>query len=133
MNIVSISALAIVSAILAITLRRHNQELSILISIGAAVIILLSVLEYVLSSIDEVTTILTDAGISAEYIVILLKVMGICFLTEFTCDCTKEAGLDSLSGNIALVGKILVLVTALPMFTQVLSVVTTLTGGDSGA
>jgi len=130
MNIVSICAVAIVSAILSITIKRHNSELAILISIGAAVVILISVIEYVLTGIDTVSDILAQANISAENIMILLKVMGICFITEFTCDCTKEAGLDALSGNIAIAGKILVLVTAMPMFTKILSVVTSLTGGE---
>lgn len=130
MNILSICGVAIVSAILTITLKRHNHELSILISIVAAVIILLSVIEYVVGSIDEVSTLLAQAGISTQYVIILFKVMGICFLTEFTCDCTKEAGLDALSGNIALAGKILVLVTVLPMFMEVFSVVTKLSGGE---
>ncbi|MBE6824009.1 MAG: stage III sporulation protein AD [Ruminococcaceae bacterium] len=131
MNIISICALAIVSAILSLALKRHNSELSILISIGATVIILLSVIEYVLSSIETVSTILAQANINSEYIMILLKVMGVCFITEFTCDCTKEAGLLSLSSNIALAGKIIVLITALPMFENVLSVVTSLSGGGT--
>ncbi len=131
MNIISICALAIISAILSLALKRHNSELSILISIGATVIILLSVIEYVLNSIDTVSTILLQADINSEYIMILLKVMGICFITEFTCDCTKEAGLLSLCSNIALAGKILVLITALPMFEQVLTVVTSLSGGGT--
>ena len=131
MNIVSICVVAIVATVLSITIRRHNQELSLLIAIGAAVIVLLSVIEYVLTSIDTVSTILADANISSEYIIILLKVMGICFITEFTCDCTKQAGMDALCGNIALAGKVLVLITSLPMFTEVLSVVASLTGGDT--
>lgn len=131
MNIVSICVVAIVSAILTIALKRHNQELSLLVSIGAAVIILLSVIEYVLSSIDSVSTIFAQANINSEYVVILLKVLGICFLTEFTCDTTKEAGLCALSGNIALAGKIVVLVTVMPMFIEVLDVVVKLTGGES--
>ncbi len=131
MNIISICALAIISAVLSLALKRHNSELSILISIGATVVILLSVIQYVLNSIDTVSTILVQANINSEYIMILLKVMGICFITEFTCDCTKEAGLLSLCSNIALAGKILVLITALPMFEQVLSVVTSLSGGGT--
>ncbi|MBR2715638.1 MAG: stage III sporulation protein AD [Ruminococcus sp.] len=130
MNIVSICALAIVSSVLSIALKRHNQELSILISIGAAIIILLSVIEYILSSIDSVSSILAKANINSAYVTILLKVMGICFLTEFTCDYTKEAGLVALSGNIALAGKIIILITSLPMFSEVLNIVVKLSGGE---
>ncbi len=131
MNIISICALSIVATVLILTIKRHNSELAILISISSAVIILLSVIEYVLFSIDTVSEILASANISSEYIMILLKVMGICFVTEFTCDSVKEAGLISLSSNIALAGKILVLITAMPMFKNVLNVVSALSGGET--
>lgn len=133
MNIISICALAIVSAVLALTIKRHNSELSILISIGAAVIVLLCVIQYALDSIDFVVTLLSKANVNSENIVILFKVVGICFLTEFTCDAVKESGFLSLSSNIALVGKILVLFTALPMFTEILTLVTSLVSGEKYA
>ena len=131
MNIISICALSIVATVLILTVKRYNGELAILISISSAVIILLSVIEYVLFSIDTVSEILASANISSEYIMILLKVMGICFVTEFTCDSVKEAGLISLCSNIALAGKILVLITAMPMFKNVLNVVSALSGGET--
>lgn len=131
MNIISICVAAIVSAVLSLTVRKTNRELSLLISIGASVIILLSVIQYIVIGVDAVSTILSDANIDSDYIMILLKVVGICFITEFACDCTKESGLDALSGNIALAGKIIVLVTAMPLFTKILSVVTALSGGTA--
>ena len=130
MSIVSICVIAIISAILSITIRRYNQELSILVSIGASVIILLSVIEYLLTGIDTVVMMLEHANINAQYIIILLKVIGICFVTEFACDCTKEAGYDSLTSNIAIAGRIVVLVTAMPMFKSVLTLVTSLSSGE---
>lgn len=130
MSIVSICVIAIISAIISITIRRYNQELSILVSIGASVIILLSVIEYLLTGIDTVVMMLEHANINAQYIIILLKVIGICFVTEFACDCTKEAGYDSLTSNIALAGRIVVLVTAMPMFKSVLTLVTSLSSGE---
>lgn len=130
MSIVSICVIAIVATILSLTVRRYNAELSLLISIGASVIILLSVIQYVLTSVETVTTMLLKADINSQYILILLKVIGICFVTEFACDCTKEAGYDSLSSNIALAGKIIVLITAMPLFKNILSVVTSLSAGE---
>lgn len=131
MGIISICAVAIVATVLSLTLRRYNQELSLLVSIGAGIVLLLSTIQYVLKSIESVSSLLAAANIKADYIVILLKVMGICFVTEFTCDCTKEAGYDSISSNIALCGKVLVLFTATPMFMNVVDVVTSLCTGDA--
>lgn len=130
MNIISICALAVVSIVLSVTIKRHNSELSLLVSVCSAVMILLCVIEYAVSAVDSVTDMLVSAKIKPQNISILLKALGICFITEFTCDCAKEAGLHALSGNIALCGKILVLVTSFPMFKEILSVVTKLTGGE---
>ncbi len=131
MGIVTICAVGVVAVVLSVTLRRYNQELSLLVSIGASAVILLSVIQYVLTSIESVNSLLSRANIDSQYIVILLKVMGICFVTEFACDCTKEAGYDSVSSNISLAGKVLVLVTATPMFMNVVNVVTSLCTGDA--
>lgn len=133
MDIFSICIIAIVSVVLVLCIKRHNQELAILISVGCSVIILLSLLRYLLESVDSIRTILSNSNINSKYIVILLKVLGICFITEFMCDTTKEAGLDSLTGNIALAGKVVVFTTAMPMFFDVISVVTSLCGGDVSA
>lgn len=130
MNILSICTIAIVSVVLILTVKRHNQELAILISLGCSVLILLSLSQYLLDSVDSVRTILKNSNINSKYIVILLKVVGICFITEFSCDTAKEAGLDTLTGNLALGGKIIVLITAMPMFMDILNVVTELCGGE---
>ena len=71
---------------------------------------------------------LGSAGIDGGDIILLFKIVGICFVTEFTCDCVSEAGLLSLSTNISFAGKILVLVTSLPMFERVISVIQELSG-----
>lgn len=71
---------------------------------------------------------LADGGIDVSDFTILLKVLGICFVTEFTCDCVTEAGLLSLSTNISFAGKILVLMTALPLFQHILDVIVSLAG-----
>ena len=126
MNILAICAAAIVSAVLALLLRRQNPQVSLLVSIGAGIVILLTVIREMVLTADEIQSILTAGGVSADYIMILLKALGICYITEFTCDTVTEAGLLSLSTNIAFVGKILVLFTALPLFRDILSVVSSL-------
>lgn len=126
MNIIAICAAGIVAAVLALLLRRQSPQISLLISVGAGVVLLLTVIREMVLTADEVQAILTSGGISGEYIMILLKTVGICYLTEFTCDTVTEAGLLSLSTNISFVGKITVLVTALPLFRDILGTVSEL-------
>ncbi len=129
MNIAALCAVGVVASVLAIALRRENPETALMISLGAGAMILLGGLRLFLSGYNRLSVLLAQTGISYEYILVLLKVLGICFLTEFSCDCAHEAGMDALCSNLSLSGKILVIVTALPLFSSVLELVRTLTGG----
>ena len=131
MNILSICAVAVVCVALILTVRRYSAEQAMLISVAAGVIILLCVIKEVIESVNVISDMLSSAGIKAEYIVILMKSLGICFVTEFTCDTVSEAGMSSLSSNVLLAGKVLVLVTALPLFQDIFATVTSLLSTSS--
>ena len=126
MNMIMICGAAIVTAVLAVMLRSQSPHSAMLLSIAAGAIIILRLLKNLPDMLSGIQNILADGGIETGDIAILLKVMGICFVTEFTCDCVTEAGLLSLSTNISFAGKILVLLTSLPLFQHIINVITTL-------
>lgn len=123
---ITICGAAIVTAVLALTLRSQSPHSAMLLSVSAGAIIILSLLKHLPDTLSGIQSLLADGGIDTADIAILLKVMGICFVTEFTCDCVTEAGLLSLSTNISFAGKILVLLTSLPLFQNIITVITTL-------
>lgn len=123
MNILSISLLAVIAVIIMVMLKPKNGEIAIMLGICASVIILLSVLSQVTQIMDTVNNIIAVSGISTSYIVILLKVIGICLITEFAVNTCKDAGSQSLAGNVSLAGKILITITALPLYSDILNTV----------
>lgn len=126
MSIITICGAAIVTAVLALMLRSQSPHSAMLLSIASGAVIILSLLKNMPDTLGGIRSVMADGGIDTADIAILLKVMGICFVTEFTCDCVTEAGLLSLSTNISFAGKILVLLTALPLFQNILDVITKL-------
>ena len=123
MNMVSIGVLAIVTAVLAIVLKPKSGEIAVLMTAACAVMILLSVLTEAKTVVDTVQRIVSTAQISTGYIAILLKVIGICLLTEFTANTCRDAGSTALAANVTLAGKILVTVTSLPLYADILNTV----------
>lgn len=126
MNILSICVLAVTTVILIVTLRPKNGEIAIMLGISCSVIILLSVLSKASGIISTVNNIISVSGISTSYVVILLKVIGICLVTEFAVNTCKDAGSQSLASNISLAGKIMVTVTSMPLYADILNVVLSL-------
>ena len=47
--------------------------------------------------------------------------LGICLITQFTCDSCRDAGENSLASKVELVGKLAVLGCALPLFENIIS------------
>ncbi len=123
MNILSISLLAVIAVIIMVMLKPKNGEIAIMLGISASVIILLAVLSQVTQIMDTINNIIAVSGISTSYIVILLKVIGICLITEFAVNTCKDAGSQSLAGNVSLAGKILITITALPLYSDILNTV----------
>lgn len=128
MSILAICGAAIITAVMALLLRQKSPHSALLLSIASGTVIMLSLLRDIPDIITGVNALLGSAGIDGGDIILLFKIVGICFVTEFTCDCVSEAGLLSLSTNISFAGKILVLVTSLPMFERVISVIQELSG-----
>ena len=123
MNIVSIGVLAVVAVIVALTLRPKNAEIALMLTVACSVLILVALLSQARQIIGTVNSIVAASQINTGYIAILLKVVGICLLTEFAVNTCRDAGCQSLAGNVSLAGKLLVTITALPLYTDILNTV----------
>lgn len=126
MNIFSICVFAVIAVIMMVTLKPRNSEIALMLGISCSVIIMMMILSQVSTITQTVNQIIAVSGISTSYIVILLKVIGICIITEFAVNACKDAGSQTLSNNVSLAGKIMVTVTSLPLYSDILNTVLSL-------
>ena len=129
MSSLTVCAAGIVASILAIILKKNNAEYSLILTISASSIIVIYIAGTLVEAIDGIKGIFAMSDMSFSYVTLLLKCVGICFITEFTCDTCKDAGQAALSDIVLFSGRIFVLVSALPLFTELLNLVTDLSGG----
>lgn len=123
MSFLHICVLAVVTVIFIAVLRPKNAEIALLLGMACSVLTLVFVLSQAQSVVNTVNAIVSAAQIHTEYIVILLKVLGICLITEFAVHTCRDAGSQALAGNVSLAGKILITVTSLPMYADILNAV----------
>ena len=103
----------ILAAILAVMLKKYNPEYSILISLGAGALLLWMILSKISPAISQIRELISAAGISGEYGVILLKTLGVCFLTQLSADSCRDAGEGALAAKVELAGKLFIVILAL--------------------
>ena len=131
MNIVGIAGIALVSAVIAVMLRRYNQEYAVVVTITAGVIILVQILANIMPAIRQINSLLSSAGLPNEYAVILFKTLGLCFLAQFSADSCRDAGENALASKVELAGKLAIVILALPLFEKIASTALALIGGGS--
>ena len=114
---------AVVGAIFAVTLKKHNPEYSMLISLCAGVLMLYLLLTRITPAVSQIRTLLSATGLSSDYGAILFKALGICFLTQFAADSCRDAGESAVASKIELGAKAAMIVMALPVFDGILGAV----------
>ena len=126
-DILAVIALALVATVLCKLLDKYDRIYSIFIAVAAVVLILLTLFTYISPIADTVQSLFTRAGLSSEYLEILFKALGICYITQFAYDICKDCGENAIATQIELTGKISLLILALPLFKGLTDVVMRLT------
>lgn len=123
MSIVSLSALAVVSVISIVFLKPKNGEIALMLGLAAACLIFMSLLSGAQGIIAQVKNIIAASRMNTNYLVILLKVVGICMVTEFAVNACEDAGSRTLAGSVSLAGKLMTTAAALPLYTDIMNTV----------
>ena len=122
MNIAGVAGAALIAAVFATLLRRTNSEYAMVLRIAAGVLIVLEILQAVVPALQQISALLPAAGVNGEYGGILLRTIGVTFLTQFAADACKDAGEGALASKVELAGRVSILVLALPLFAKVASI-----------
>lgn len=107
--------LGITAMFLAMLAGNIKKEYGILIAVCTAVLIF----SYGISKISAITEKLQEfqklAGMDEKYLSILLKMVGIAYLTQFAVNLCKDAGHGTIASQIGFVGKLSMLVVSIPV------------------
>lgn len=126
MDIFKIGIIGIISIILAITIKNQSPQISLLISIVTGIIIFLIILPALQQVIDAIFNIVKKLDISVGYIGVILKIIGIAYISEFCTQICQDAGENSIASKIELGGKVLIMLISVPIITELLDLITRL-------
>lgn len=120
---IKIAVLGIAAIILAIMFKKGKEEYSLLISIGACFLILLwgiGKLEVILDAIDRIQGYIQ---LNKAYVGILIKIVGITYVTEISSSLCKDSGYQAVGDQIELVGKLTILAISMPILLAILDTI----------
>ena len=124
-----IGAMAVMAAILAVWIKGIKPEYSLWVMAAAGVLMGGLALEKLEVLVAELTKLQTYASSYGTYFKLLLKVMGITYLAEFSSDLCKDLGAGMLASQVELIGKLSILVLCMPILSSLLETMGRFLGG----
>lgn len=123
MSIVQIMLIALVGATASIILKQVSSEISMMIGIATGAIILYFSIDMALNVIDTINEIADTFSINSGYIGIVIKVIGITYLSEFAVSSLKDAGESGIATKVEIFSKLLIVSMAIPVFSSLIETV----------
>lgn len=123
MDVIKIAALGLTGVLLGLCLRQAGSPLSELISLGTCILIIFYSLTK-LSSVFELINVMSSYfSAQKDYFRILLKIIGITYVSDFASNICKDAGNSAIAGQIEIFGKISILAISSPILLALLETV----------
>ncbi len=126
MKISVIIGIALIAMILCVLLKGYRPEYSVFLSLTAGILILLMTLDALVPVMETLIELIEISGQGREAFTILLKALGVCFITQLASDACKDAGEGAIASKVELAGKVVILLLAMPLFEQIIGVATSL-------
>lgn len=123
MQIFQLVGIAIITAVAALLLRGTKPELAFAVTIAGSIILLLFAFDIFKGSLTIFRKITDATGIESSIVKILLKMVGIGYLVEFSAGTLNDFGQNALGDKLVFCGKIIVLVLAVPILESVLNLI----------
>ena len=104
-----------VTIIIAMAMKQGKAEYATFVSFTGCILIAwiaVRLLEGITGSLERVERLL---HIDMEYVALLMKMIGVTYLSEFASSLCKDAGYSAVAGQIELVGKLTILTIGMPI------------------
>lgn len=123
MDILKIAVLGIAGMLLGILLKEQKKEYELFVMLGVSLCIfyfIMSKLQLVISVINRMQE---YVNLDTSYIAILIKMIGITYVSEFSANLCKDAGYQAVAGQIEMFGKLSILAISMPVILVLLETI----------
>ncbi|MEE0771860.1 MAG: SpoIIIAC/SpoIIIAD family protein [Anaerovoracaceae bacterium] len=128
MEILKIAAIAITGVLLAALIKNTSREISLYVIFATAILIVLAIIDRLAGIFIFLEDIYDNVTYGREFFPVIIKVLAVAYITDFTAQLCKDAGENSVGSKVELAGKITIFYIAMPILTSILGLIKQLLG-----
>jgi len=122
-NALQIGIIGVAGSLLALQFKSEKAEYGVYISIALSILVFTGILGHLEMLIDTMRKIGSYINIDSIYISTLLKMLGITYVSEWSSSICKDAGYQTIAGQIEIFGKLAVFMLSMPVLLTLLDTV----------
>lgn len=123
MGIVQIAVIGVLGALFAIQFKGGKQEYGIYIGIALSIFVFLGILDRVEVIIESIREIGEKIQMEGEFLSVLFKMLGVAYVAEFAASICKDAGHQTIAGQIEIFSRITILALGIPILRALLETI----------
>lgn len=123
MEIFKIIGIGLATMIAVLIVRQVKPEIAVVIGLAGGITIIIMLVDSLTSILSVFETLVSKTGLSEGLFGAVLKIIGVGYLTEFAANLCNDAGSSSIADKILLAGKIIILVVALPVVSNLIDII----------
>ena len=123
MSVIQIGVIGVIGAVLATQLKGGKAEYGIYVGMAVSVILFSFIIDRLGVFVTTFGELASYIDIDAVYLATMLKMVGITYIAEFSSGICKDAGYQTIAGQIEIFGKLTILALGMPVLLALLETI----------
>lgn len=115
--------IGITGVFLALQIKHTKPEFAIYLSIATSIFLLFLAVQKLEVVVESVKLIQSSISVQTSYIQVLLKIIGITYISEFAADICRDAGFSTIASQIGVFSKLSILAVSMPIVSALLETI----------
>ena len=121
--IFKVIGIALITTITTLVVKQTKPEMAMLIGVSGSIILFIYIVDLIEQVFGIFSYMLDATKINSELFVILLKIIGIGYITEFSANICNDSNSASMASKILLAGKLTIFILAIPIIKSLIDMI----------
>ena len=123
MNMMQIGIIGVIGAVLAVQFKGGKTEYGIFMSVAVSIFLFACIVDRLEIFVSTVEQIGSYIDMDAGYLSAMLKMIGITYIAEFSSGICRDAGYQTIAGQIEIFAKLTILALGMPVLLALLETI----------
>lgn len=121
--IFKIIGISLITTISVLIIKPTKPDIAMLLGVTGGVLVFLCIVDLLEQVFGIFESIMQTMNLDSELFVLLIKIIGVGYITEFSANICLDSGNSSMASKLLLAGKLVIFVMSIPIITSLVELI----------